>query len=140
MNAVTKQVTVPLDPKEAFDLFTSSIHEWWPVETHSIHGAESRAVFDSTRIYEVGPGGQEETWGEVVDWDPPNGFTITWHVGRPASGSSQRVRVTFTEEGDATRVVLVHDGWTEAEAAMRSNYDTGWDAVLGRFVESGNGD
>jgi hypothetical protein len=32
---IRKSVTIRRTPAEAFELFTNSINEWWPLRTHS---------------------------------------------------------------------------------------------------------
>jgi hypothetical protein len=51
--------------------------------------------------------------------------------------SSPTVEVTFTAASPGVTVVeLVHTGWERRPdgADARSNYDSGWDVVLGRYV------
>ena len=43
----------------------------------------------------------------------------------------------FVPDGGATRVELEHRGWEDVEvdgSEKRSNYDAGWDVVLGSYV------
>ncbi|HEX7168566.1 MAG TPA: SRPBCC family protein [Acidimicrobiales bacterium] len=137
LQPVRKEVVVDGAPDEAFELFTAGVGKWWPTATHSLFGEASRAQIEPRvggRFYEIGPDGDEAVWGSVVAWDPPQRFATTWHVGREPS-DAQTVEVSFADAGDGrTRVVLVHSGWTAADADMRSNYDTGWDAVLAKFT------
>ena len=68
---VRKRVQVNLPIEEAFELFTTRMTEWWPLESHSIGGASTvRCVFEGWvggRIYEVQSDGTEATWGEVKE-------------------------------------------------------------------------
>lgn len=139
---VVKEVTVPLDRQRAFTLFTRRIAEWWPLATHSVEGDEAVAcVFEERvggRLYERARDGSEHTWGTVLEWDPPAGFSMTWHPGRDAS-SAQQLRVSFIEADDRTLVRLVHSGWerlADGGTAERANYDLGWDYVLGFFTRA----
>jgi hypothetical protein len=48
------------------------------------------------------------------------------------------VEVLFTAVPGGTRLDLVHLGWErlgERARTLRNGYDTGWDFVLGKFVE-----
>ena len=87
------------------------------------------------RLYEVSTSGEEADWADVLVWEPPPRFVLAWRVNpdRPLT----EVEVTFTEDGDATRVELEHRGWQEETARDGfDGYDKGWDFVLGRFVEA----
>lgn len=68
--------------------------------------------------------------GEYLEIEPPRRLVFTWvwlDDGRP--GEVERVEVTFTPEGPATRVALVHTGpWATTEPA--ENYAQGWAFVL----------
>ena len=142
---VRKAVTVPLSQEAAFRLFTDGIGSWWPAVTHSV--AESAAVEVvmeggvGGRIFERTPNGTE-IWGTITAWDPPVSFSTTWHPGYDAALATQ-LSIRFVAEGpNATRVELEHRGWEVhgATAAERlTGYDTGWDMVLGKFVERAGG-
>lgn len=142
---VRKSVTVPLSQKAAFRLFTDGIGSWWPGVTHSV--AETSAVevvMDGGvggRIYEHTPEGTE-VWGTITAWDPPGSFSTTWHPGHDAALATQ-LTIRFVAEGpNATRVELDHRGWDvhgDTAADRVAGYDTGWDTVLGKFVERAGG-
>ena len=136
--------TVPLSPAEAFDLFTTRLQTWWPLETHSVF-QENLATCDfeprvGGRIVERSRGGEEHVWGEILDYDPPHRFRATWH---PGGGPSTEVEVTFTPADDGTYVELEHRGWevfAEPEEA-RAGYANGWPFVFGqRFIEAARND
>jgi uncharacterized protein YndB with AHSA1/START domain len=136
---VRKSVVVDCPPDLAFELFTERIHSWWPHETHSpAGGLPDSTTFEPRvggRIYNTA-GGKEYEWATVLVWEPPSRFVVDWHVtpGQP----STELEVRFTPEGGGTRVDLEHRGWERyGESAQESfgSYDTGWDFVLGRFVE-----
>lgn len=136
---VVKTRVVPLEPEQAFELFTARAGEWWPVATHSIaKGGVVGLRFESFvggRFVELTADGEEHLWGEVLTWDPPYAFSMTWYPSlRPIASSILEVRFAATEGG--TEVVLVHDGWEafgDEGAARRSAYDSGWDLVLAPY-------
>jgi DNA-binding transcriptional ArsR family regulator len=145
---VTKTRTVPLDPAAAFDLFTERIAQWWPVETHSISadgdGRDPGRIVDirfdgrvGGRVTEVLADGTEHAWADVLAWDPPGRFVLSWHPIRSPVAAS-RLEVRFTTVDGGTRIDLRHDGWEEfgdGAADRRAAYDAGWEPVLDRFVE-----
>lgn len=137
---VRKTVRVGWDVEAAFRRFTEGMGEWWPLATHSV-GQESAVgvVLEGRvggRLYETGTDGSTSDWGRVTAWEPPVRVSFTWHPGREAD-SAQQVEVTFTAEENGTRLELIHSGWVrlgEGGAAVREDYDKGWEMVLGRFA------
>ena len=145
---VRKSVEVPLEPADAFALFTDRIEQWWPVETHSITASEEpardqrpRLEFEGRvggRLLETTPAGKTCSWGEVLAWDPPNRVVLSWHPGT-APVAASRLEVRFEPIGTGTRVLLEHSGWEEfgeQGEELRKNYDLGWEPVLARLVDA----
>jgi uncharacterized protein YndB with AHSA1/START domain len=135
--AIRKSVSVPLPLEKAFRLFTDGINTWWPFETHSIEGEKvETAVFDTEakRLYERTADGTEHDWGDILAWEPPNGFLLAWRVSPATVGSEVEVR--FAPEDGGTRVELEHRGWEKCGPGERSNYDGGWEYVLGTYVST----
>lgn len=136
---IRKTVTVPLAPAEAFDLFTESLGDWWPSESHSLSAAdgdlpETIKVEPKTggQILETKPDGSTHPWGRITRFDPGKAFGVSWHVGRPEEEATDLL-VVFTPTDAGTRVDLTHGGFGklgEAATAMAANYMTGWDLVL----------
>jgi uncharacterized protein YndB with AHSA1/START domain len=86
-------------------------------------------------MYEVSEAGEREHWARVTAWEPPKRLVLAWQVN-PNTDAPTEIEVTFTPEGDRTRVDLEHRNWEEAgsgAAQMRDNYDGGWDVVLAPF-------
>ena len=133
VDAIRKTVLVDFAPEEAFELFTARINSWWPSSSHSYGGdAVQEVVFEQKpdgRVYEVTAEGEQD-WARVTEWDPPHRLALDWLIGEPAT----EIEVTFTPEGPGSRVVLEHRGFQEPE--RRGNYASGWDVVLGTYVES----
>lgn len=137
---VEKSILVPWDRTTAFARFTERIHEWWPLKTHAVDPDRVRSCAieprEGGRIFEVWDDGTERPWGKVTEWDPPRRLAFTWHPGR-SEETRQEVRITFHEEGDGTRLELVHSGWHrlgEKAEETRRQYSPGWDHVLERYA------
>jgi hypothetical protein len=124
-----------------FDVFVRTIGTWWPVRPFSL--GQDR-VADVTfephlggRVYETWDDGSTVSWGHVLDWNPPRGFTISWEI----LAAVTEVELTFRPLGPAlTRVELEHRGWerlSEADLAsatsVHGGYDRGWVQVLDAF-------
>ena len=140
--AVRKSVFVRCTPEHAFTVFTERIGDWWPFDGHSLFDDKAEAVVFEPhvggRVYERSAGGEEGLWGTLTVWDPPRGFTMTWHPGR-GEETAQELELRFSPDGGGTQVDLVHTGWErlgDRMAEIGGHYDEGWDLVLGRFSEA----
>ena len=142
--AVIKTRTVPLPQQSAFDLFTTRLETWWPLETHSI-GAETdnpttKVRFEARvggRIMETRQDGQECSWADVIVWQPHHRFVLAWHPNEEPIAASI-LEVTFTSVEDGTELRLEHRAWEEfgeQGETIREGYETGWDLVLGRLSD-----
>ncbi len=146
---IRKTVVVRCAPERAFQAFTEEIGSWWPLETHSISvmddGAEAprAALFEPRlggRVYEVTQDGRELAWATVIGWDPPRRVVLAWHVN-PANTDATEIEVTFTAEGEGTRVELEHRGWEklgDKGPDARASYAGGWVSVFGAYERAAN--
>jgi uncharacterized protein YndB with AHSA1/START domain len=143
--AISKSVVVNRPVEDAFRVFTEQIGSWWPfAKTHSITEEDVETVIlegrEGGRFYERTKSGEEHLWGTVLVWEPPRRIVYSWHPGR-GEDTAQEVEVTFTPTGNGARLELVHTGWEKLGDRMQSvvaEYNTGWDKVLGRYVEAAN--
>ena len=140
IEVVRKTVTVDCAIEEAFRLFTADASSWWPVESHSIHEDVREIVFEphvGGGVYEVSASGEQGHWATVLEWEPPNRLVLAWNILNRETEPTE-VEVRFLPETGGTRVELEHRGWerlAEDGARKRANYDTGWDVVLGSYVD-----
>jgi hypothetical protein len=140
---VRRSVHVRTTPEHAFRTYAERIADWWPVHTHSVGTGTGSTPVDVVfegreggRIYEVWGDGTRRDWGTVRVWDPPRRLVHSWTVN-PANPETE-IEVTFTPEGDGVRVELEHRGWErygDRAEEVRGDYHTGWDLVLGAFVD-----
>jgi uncharacterized protein YndB with AHSA1/START domain len=139
IEVVRKTVTVDCAVEEAFRVFTADAMSWWPVESHSIQGSVSEIVFEPEvggEVYEIATTGERGHWATVREWDPPHRLVLGWDILN--RGDLTEVEVRFTPEDSGTRVDLEHRGWesvVERGPEKRDDYDTGWDFVLGKYVD-----
>jgi uncharacterized protein YndB with AHSA1/START domain len=140
IEVVRKTVTVDCTVEEAFRVFTADARSWWPVDSHSIHQTVKEIVFEpyaGGEVYELSEAGERGHWASVLQWDPPSRLVLAWNVLR-AEDEATEVEVRFVPEDGRTRVELEHRGWervAEGGSEKRGDYDTGWDFVLGRYVD-----
>lgn len=80
-------------------------------------------------------GGQEHSWADVLAWNPPTRFVLSWHPSTEPTAAS-RLEVTFRAVAAGTEVLLEHSAWEEfgeRGPQLRNAYDTGWDQVLNQY-------
>ena len=140
-DAIRKTIAVDAAPEVAFRVFTEQMGTWWPLATHTLLGGRGEDVLVEPhvggRVYERA-GSEEARWGEVLAWEPPTRFAMTWEITNDR-GSATEVDVTFAPDGAGTRVELTHSGWERLRSDVeetRASYDPGWDFVLARYAAS----
>ena len=140
IDPVVVDVTIQREPEKAFELFTSRIADWWPLDTHSLGAADKKRPatvvmepHEGGRIYEVSDDGVERIWGSVTDWRPGDHVAFTWHVGR-APEDATKISVKFRPaDSGGTHITLTHDNWHalgDEARSMRDQYSAGWTGLL----------
>ena len=144
---VTQEITVKATPERAFEVFTAGFDSWWP-RSHHIGAVEmATAVIDPEqgRWYEVGTDGSTCEWGAILTYDPPRKLVLEWRIGgtwavESDPGRYSEIHVTFTPEGDGTRVELAHrhlERHSAAEALAESvGSDGGWPGLLRLYSDA----
>jgi uncharacterized protein YndB with AHSA1/START domain len=141
---VRKSVHVNASQARAFEVFTSGLGRWWPLD-HGIGKTPRKAAVMETRLggrwYELAEDGTETPIGRIIVWEPPQRFVVTWDINsqwQPDITVSSEVEVKFIADGaDATRVQLEHRKFEQMGAGpgekMRKDVDGGWPGLLERF-------
>src|SRR4029077_1240327 len=79
LEPVRTEITVPLAPDQAFELFTAGLDKWW-LRSHHIGEAPLRQCVlegrEGGRWYEIGEDGSECDWGRVLAWEPPTRLVV----------------------------------------------------------------
>jgi hypothetical protein len=146
---IRRSVTVRLDPAAAFELFTSGLGSWWPLETHSRAASEfegegvkvERVEFEARaggNVLEHLSNGEVLPWAEIIVWEPPSRFVLAWRP-HPRPQPPTEVEVRFDPDARGTRVELEHRGWERLGAevtAGREGYAAGWARALELFREA----
>ena len=148
LTAVRNEVTVPLPPQQAFELFTDGLDRWW-MRSHTIgESPMQRAVLEPElggRWYEIDEDGSQHDWGRVLAWEPPHRLVLAWQITAdwaydPALVTE--VEVTFTAAGpDATTVTVEHRNLDRFGASGEQMYavfssPNGWPGLLRRYTEA----
>jgi uncharacterized protein YndB with AHSA1/START domain len=133
---VRKSVTVACSLERAWRVFAEEPGSWWRLSTHSVHEEKAKELVLEPReggeMYEIAEGGERAHWARVTVWEPPKRLVLAWHVN-PEAPADTEIEVTFTREGEGTRVDLEHRGWELLGAEgrdRRDQYDGGWDPLL----------
>src|SRR5260370_7772693 len=92
---VRQSVLVRSDQWHTFDTFVDTIGIWWPVTPFSAGKDRVRDVTferrQGGRVFETWQDGTEVDWGEVLVWEPPARFVMTWNMAAAVT----EVELTF---------------------------------------------
>jgi hypothetical protein len=142
---VRQSTLVRSDVRHTFETFVRTIGAWWPVTPFSAGQDQVRDVVveqrNGGRVYERWAGGTEVDWGELLVWEPPARFVMTWNQ----TPVPTEVELSFAALGPAlTRITVEHRGWealTDEQLATdcalpggysAGSYSAGWAQILGR--------
>ncbi|MDG6106339.1 SRPBCC domain-containing protein [Dactylosporangium aurantiacum] len=138
---IRQTIVIRSDIEHTFTVFTRDIGRWWPTQPFSLGTGKVVDVrLDGRpggRVYELWADGTEVDWGEILVWEPPARFAMTWTTLPVVT----EVELHFRALGPAvTRVELEHRGWdrlsTEQLAAVvdmsaqYGGYEGGWTRIL----------
>jgi len=146
--AIRKSFAVRATPEKAFRVFTQGFDAWWP-RSHYIGDSPLKEA-----VLEAGVGGRwfgrhedgsEQTWGEVLVWEPPRRLVLAWRIDHAFGYDPNlltEVEIRFADAGDGrTRVEFEHrnlERFGDSDAARQTvtSMDEGWGMILGRFQEA----
>lgn len=146
--AVRCEILVDAPINRAFEAFTDEMVDWWDPTHHILEGELAEMIVEPRvggHIFDRGVDGTECKWATVTAYDPPNRFAFSWNITtdwklETSPEKTSEVEITFTEEGDQTRVQLEHrhierhgEGWEGMSTAVGS--PGGWPAGLERFAK-----
>ena len=79
---VRQSTIVRSDRAHTFETFVRTIGTWWPVCPLSVGKERVRDVTVEQhlrgRVYETWDDGTTVDWGDVVAWEPPGRFVMSW--------------------------------------------------------------
>jgi uncharacterized protein YndB with AHSA1/START domain len=139
----TVHVKAPID--HCFEVFTSGLTRWWPLD-HTVGKKPVKKVMLEPRLggrwLEIAEDGTETSDATIIVWDPPHRLVILWQINaqwQPDQSMKSEVDVRFVADGpEATHVELLHHKFEtmgkEAGSSMRDAVDGGWPSLLQRFV------
>jgi len=139
---VRVSVSVSLDRRRAFEVFTDEMTSWWPSTHHIGEAPIERLVVESFaggRWYTRHTDGSETETGTVQVWDPPHRFVVTWQIGADWAFHDDlvtTVEVTFEEAPDGTTLVTLEhrdlDAYGADAARMQETFEApdAWGGIL----------
>lgn len=118
-DAVTVSTVVGVAPAIAFQVFCEEIDRWWRRNPRYRRSPDSVVRFverPTRRLVEVTPEGTVDL-GDVLRWEPPHLFQLSWRVPIAAvRESNTTVEVRFEPDKAGTRVTIIHAGWIDLAA------------------------
>jgi hypothetical protein len=121
---VVRTVVVPVDPSEAFRLFTDEIDDWYERGPHSWNDP-ARAVgirFENGRLVELWDDGGRYEMGRVIAWVPGRRLAFVYRsVQLPLDDTVVEVR--FEDAPAGTRVTLEHRGLERLPPDHRARWE-----------------
>jgi uncharacterized protein YndB with AHSA1/START domain len=147
---VRRTIAVQAPPERAFEVFTTGMSTWWPLESHHIGSTMAVEVVIEPRAggrwFERDAEGAECDWGFVTEWDPPHRVLLAWHLTPqyefdPDPRRSTEIEVRFTPRDGGTLVELEHRGFekhAETGAPIRDAVSGpgGWSELLELYAKS----
>jgi uncharacterized protein YndB with AHSA1/START domain len=142
----TATVAVPIE--RAFEVFTASMHTWWPSIYHIGQADMAAAVLEpheGGRWYERGVDGTECEWGRVLVWEPPLRLVVTWQINGywsydPDPDHASEIEIRFTADGTDTIVELEHRHLDRLVAGQGIHDGItgggGWSTILALFAQA----
>jgi len=137
---VKKVIELNCSIEHAFNIFTEKFGVWWPLKTHSCSQENASTVemehFVGGKVVETSKNGKTYEWGEVLKWNPPFDFSMTWYPDETKEVAT-RVTVQFEKlDAQKTKLNLLHEGWEargDKAVDIRNTYNSGWTGVLASY-------
>jgi uncharacterized protein YndB with AHSA1/START domain len=117
-------VFVAVSQKDAFDVFTSEIDQWWRTgPKFRVAGRKRGQLFFERELggrlfetFEASGGTRTVEVGRVTAWEPPARLVLEWRGVNFKPHEKTSVEVTFEACGDGTFVRVEHSGWAALPA------------------------
>jgi uncharacterized protein YndB with AHSA1/START domain len=133
-------MTVPLNPADAFRVFTADIGAWWHRGSDYWNDADRGLRVEiepgiDGRILEIYDESKSDAFeiGRVTVWRPGERLVVTWRERGWEPGIQTDIDVTFEPIAAGTRVTVHHLGLGRANRS-RDDYSQGWAELLGWFA------
>jgi uncharacterized protein YndB with AHSA1/START domain len=127
---------IQADREAVFRAWTDpdEMKKWYCPEGGTVDAAESELrVGGRYRVAMRMPSGLHVATGVYRRIDPPSRlvFTWRWEEGEGPKEGETLVTLEFYERGEATELVLIHEGFGSTDA--RDGHEQGWTSALGKL-------
>jgi uncharacterized protein YndB with AHSA1/START domain len=134
-DAVVIDIEIEAPPERVFCALTEAkeLALWWreesitpePWEFEARLGGRWKTGGNSKSL------GSWETWGEIVEFEPPRVLAMTWHerLDKPRPFGETIVKYELESIPSGTRLRLTHSGFAGYQAAFQ-DYSKGWIPVM----------
>jgi uncharacterized protein YndB with AHSA1/START domain len=131
---IVREIHIRATPEIVFEFFTDAgkLTRW--LATEATLDPRPGGVCHQEHAREDGSGGSYHMRGEFIEVSPAERVVFTWGFTDPDVGvppGSSVVDVTFTPDGDGTRLRLEH---RDLPAAAVDSHSEGWTGMLERLV------
>jgi len=106
---------------------------WWPRQEEIDARLGGRYTFRWPSMH-------WELYGAITTYSPPTDFDFTWSWRHQPHTPARHVHVHLTDGDGATRLVLRHGTYNEADIEERAGHREGWMHFLSRLHEVSTGD
>jgi uncharacterized protein YndB with AHSA1/START domain len=135
-DAVVIEIEIGAPPEQVFRALSNApeLAAWWTEPGVSAHPWTFDAKVGGA--WKTGGSSQGhgdwETWGEIVEFDPPRVLAMTWHerLDKPRPFGETLLRYELEPIPSGTRLRLTHSGFAAYQDAL-DDYSKGWHPVLG---------
>ena len=73
---------------------------------------------------------------KVLSALPPRKISFTWGTLGVLSYPHWTITIALEPAGNGTELVLLHEGWTGEEDAIRERMDGGWNGIVGKLARA----
>ncbi|EPX78210.1 SRPBCC domain-containing protein [Litoreibacter arenae] len=119
MNSITRSITVPASPAQAWERFVDGLHLWW--DTEHCHCSEEnleRVFIDPAQGQwgEITKTGEVVSWGFAIEVKPERKLSLAWQmdplhkpwIAEVDPDRASLIDVTFAPMATGTRVTVEH--------------------------------
>ena len=135
-SAVRMTRTIKADRQRVWDAWTRPEHmkKWACPVPNGVDGVTSDFRVGGSYVLSMHVDGKAHTaFGTYKEIDEPKRLVYTWDWKEEEHRMGETVvTVEFNEKGNATEVVLLHEGFPAAEA--KDGHEQGWGACLEHFM------
>lgn len=128
MSAIRQQINVAASQRTVWKALTTEegVTAWWVDRARVDARAGGRLILYS----EGDDGGEVEERGMFHELRPTRKIEIAWDSNSPAPTKGSRIDFHIAQDGEDTRISVIHTGAALDDAALRTSLEAGWRQAL----------